>query len=163
MLSMHFRSILPNKIPVTLLWLLVSVWQLKIISCSPLSSHLSRSLSSYWRKRMRTGQRTGQCEKQLFGAGEIPTWQWLWSVFPALTWDGFGSSAARLNLDNPAEAPPRDRCDLNSPLREGSTCRWIRKKKIFIKKEENTQVREDGPAGHPLRLQLEQPSERARL
>ncbi|MEQ2301821.1 hypothetical protein AMECASPLE_000315, partial [Ameca splendens] len=34
-------------------------------------------------------------------------------------------------------APPRDRCDPNPPLREGSTCRRIRKN--IYKKEENTQ------------------------
>ncbi|CAL9698619.1 unnamed protein product [Knipowitschia caucasica] len=59
---------------------------------------------------MRIPYRTGQSEKQLFWAGEIPTWQWLWSVFPALTWDGYSSLAARLNLRAPnssSEAVPR--------------------------------------------------------
>lgn len=67
--------------------------------------------------RMRIGERTGQSEKQLFRAGEIPTWQWLWSVFPALTWNGFSSHATRLNLGTPfiRRNPPRDRCDPNSP------------------------------------------------
>lgn len=74
--------------------------------------------------RMRSVARTGQSEKQLFRAGEIPTWQWLWSVFPALTWDGFSSLAARLNLVTPfvSTSPPRDRCDPN-PALESSTCR----------------------------------------
>ncbi|TNN25230.1 hypothetical protein EYF80_064642 [Liparis tanakae] len=46
---------------------------------------------------MRTGGRTGQCKKQLLEAGEIPTWQWLWSVSAAFTWDGFCSRATWLN------------------------------------------------------------------
>jgi len=64
---------------------------------------------------MRSGRRTGQSEKQLFRAGEIPTWQWLWSVFPALTWDGFSSHATRLNLDATSicRTPRWNRCDPN--------------------------------------------------
>lgn len=70
--------------------------------------------SSFW--RMRVGERTGQSEKQLFSAGEIPTWQWLWSVSTALTWDGFSSHASRLNLGTSliSRTPPRDRCDHNA-------------------------------------------------
>lgn len=66
---------------------------------------------------MRVGERTGQSEKQLFSAGEIPTWQWLWSVSTALTWDGFSSHASRLNLGTSliSRTPPRDRCDHNAP------------------------------------------------
>ncbi|CAB1450603.1 unnamed protein product [Pleuronectes platessa] len=30
-------------------------------------------------------------------AGEIPTWQWLWSVLAAITWDAFVLCAARRN------------------------------------------------------------------
>lgn len=89
---------------------------------------------------MRVGERTGQSEKQLFSAGEIPTWQWLWSVSTALTWDGFSSHASRLNLGTSliSRTPPRDRCDHNTPpptrflththththTRERSTCHW---------------------------------------
>lgn len=90
---------------------------------------------------MRVGERTGQSEKQLFSAGEIPTWQWLWSVSTALTWDGFSSHASRLNLGTSliSRTPPRDRCDHNAPppptrflththththTRERSTCHW---------------------------------------
>lgn len=94
--------------------------------------------SSFW--RMRVGERTGQSEKQLFSAGEIPTWQCLWSVSTALTWDGFSSHASRLNLGTSliSRTPPRDRCDHNAPpptrflththththTRERSTCHW---------------------------------------
>lgn len=67
---------------------------------------------------MRIAVCTGQSEKQLLWAAEIPTWQWLWSVSPAITWDAYGSLAARLELRHrfpPRHPSPGERGDPDLP------------------------------------------------
>lgn len=100
---------------------------------------------------MRSGESTGQCEKQLFRAGEIPTWQWLWSVFPALTWDGFSSHATRLNRGTPF-------ISRNPPGIDATLTPHVRGRPVAKKK----QVRKDS-LGDPLRLQLDRVARADRL
>ena len=47
---------------------------------------------------MRSVQRAASSQWSSCPGFGIPTWQRLWSVFPSLTWNGFKSRAATLNL-----------------------------------------------------------------